>query len=86
MRVIWSRESLERLSEIEEFIARDSLERAKRFVDYLIGRAESLSQNPHIGRVVPEISKPEIREIIAKKYRIVYSVQGDAIVIWTLFE
>lgn len=86
MKVIWSRQSLERLSEIEEFIARDSLERAVRFVDCLIERGESVSRNPQIGRIVPEISNPSIREIIAKKYRIIYRVQEDTIEILTVFE
>ncbi len=86
MKVIWSRQSLERLSEIENFIARDSLERAERFVDYLIERGNSVSRNPQIGRIVPEISNPSIREIIAKKYRIIYKVQQDTIEILTVFE
>lgn len=86
VKVIWSRQSLERLSEIEEFIARDSLERAVRFVDCLIERGESVSRNPQIGRIVPEISNPSIREIIAKKYRIIYRVQEDTIEILTVFE
>ena len=86
MKVIWSRQSLERLSEIEDFIARDSLERAERFVDYLIERCNSVSRNPQIGRIVPEISNPSIREIIAKKYRIIYKVQQDTIEILTVFE
>jgi len=86
VKVIWSRQSLERLSEIEDFIARDSLERAERFVDYLIERCNSVSRNPQIGRIVAEISNPSIREIIAKKYRIIYKVQQDTIEILTVFE
>ena len=86
MKVIWSRQSLERLSEIEDFIARDSPERAGGFVDYLIERGNSVSRNPQIGRIVPEISNPSIREIIAKKYRIIYKVQQDTIEILTVFE
>ena len=86
MKVIWSRQSLERLSEIEDFIARDSPERTERFVDYLTERGNSVSRNPQIGRIVPEISNPSIREIIAKKYRIIYKVQHDAIEILTVFE
>ena len=86
MRVIWSKESLQRLSEIDEFISRDNRERAERFVDYLIERGESVSRNPQIGRIVSEISNPSIREIIAKKYRIVYRIQENKIVILTIFE
>lgn len=86
MNVIWTKESLERLYEIEEYIARDSLERAEQFVNYLIERGESVAENPHIGRIVPEISNPDIREILVKKYRIVYRIQSNLIVILTVFE
>ena len=33
MKILWTRESLNRLIEIEEFIARDNTERAVQFVD-----------------------------------------------------
>jgi len=42
MRVIWSKESLHKLSEIEEFITQNNPKRAARFVNYLIKRAESV--------------------------------------------
>ena len=86
MNVIWSREALLRLIEIETFIARDSPGRAAKFVENLIDRAESVSQNPQIGRMVPELSDKSIREIIVKKYRIVYRIQKDQIEILTVFE
>ena len=87
MTVTWSRESSENLIEIEEFIARDSIERAVRFVDALIDRAEAiLADNPRSGRVVPEIGNPDIRELIYRGYRIVYRLKGDALEILTVFE
>ncbi len=39
-----------------------------------------------MGRIVPEISNPEIRELIVEKYRIVYRVQEADIEILTVFE
>lgn len=86
MKLIWTREALVKLSEIEHFIAQDSPERAERFVNYLIDRGESLIKNPGIGRIVPEIANPGIREIIAKKYRIVYYLHENQISILTVFE
>lgn len=86
MRVVWTNEALERLIEIKEFIAQDSQQRAERFVDYLIEQGESISKNPNIGRIVPEILNHEIRELIAKKYRIVYRVKKSRIEILTVFE
>jgi len=87
MNVTWSKEAGENLVEIEEFIARDSLERAVRFVDALIDHAEAiLADNPKSGRTVPEIGNPDIRELIYRGYRIVYRLNDDRIEILTVFE
>jgi plasmid stabilization system protein ParE len=79
-------EAWENLSTIEEFIARDSPSRAEQFVHYLIERTELLSKNPKMGRVVPEISNPNVREIIVKNYRIVYRLVAKRIEILSVFE
>ena len=86
MTVIWTREALEKLSEIEEFIGTDSPKRAEIFINYLIEHGELISQNPKIGRTVPGILNPDIREIIVKKYRIVYRIKKEKIEILTVFE
>ena len=86
MIVKWSDEALENLWTIEKFIGRDNPEKSERFVNCSIEKGEAIAQNPHMGRMVPEISNPEIRELIVKKYRIVYRVQDEEIVIVTVFE
>jgi len=87
MSVTWSQEAGENLVDIEEFIARDSVERAIRFVDALIDHTEAiLADNPRSGRTVPEIGNPDIRELIYRGYRIVYRLNGDRIDILTVFE
>jgi len=86
VRIVWTQEALDRLSDIEDFISKDSPQRAARFINYLVQRGEGVSKNPRIGRVVPEISNPDVREIIAKKYRIVYEIQENKIEILTVFE
>lgn len=87
MSVTWSREASENMVEIEAFIARDSLERAVRFVDALIDHADAiLTDNPRCGRVVPEIGNPDMRELVYRGYRIVYRLKGDALEILTVFE
>lgn len=87
MNVTWSQVAGDNLVDIEEFIARDSPERAVRFVDALIDHAELiLADNPRSGRTVPEIGYPDIRELIYREYRIVYRLNGDRIEILTVFE
>ncbi len=86
MKVIWTKEDLEKLSEIEEFISRDSPNRAESFINFLIEQGETLLINPLIGRVVPEILNPAIRELLVKNYRIVYRVKKDTLEVITVFE
>ena len=86
MMVTWTDEALENLVEIETFIGRNSPEKAENFVNYLIEQGESIARNPRMGRMVPEISNPTIRELIVKKYRIVYHVHEDKTEILTVFE
>jgi toxin ParE1/3/4 len=86
MKVFWTKESFKRISEIEDFIAKDSPDRAIKFINKLINRGESLSNFPTKGRIVPEFSVPEIREIIEQNYRIVYLITKTRIEILTVFE
>jgi len=86
MKLIWSKESLNRLIEIEEFISKDNPIIAEEFIDFIILKSEVLVGNPESGRIVPEISNPQIRELIIRNYRIVYRVQDKHIEILTVFE
>ncbi len=87
MKILWTREALRQLTEIEDFIAKDSAERAAKFVDELVAHAEAvLPGEPRIGRTVPEISNPDIRELIFNKYRIVYRINKNNVEILTVFE
>jgi plasmid stabilization system protein ParE len=87
MKVIWTQESILQLIEIEDFISNDSPKRAAEFVDEIIDHAEAtLPDTPSIGRMVPEINNANIRELIFKKYRIVYRVNKNNIEILTVFE
>jgi addiction module RelE/StbE family toxin len=86
MIVIWTDEALENLGEIEAFIGRDNPQKLESFVNHLIEQGESIARNPHMGRMVPEISNPEIRKLIIKKYRIVYRIHEEEIEILTVFE
>ena len=60
--------------EIQRYIARDSVLAAQRFTSLLRSKTKILGRHPEIGRVVPEINRRVIREIIVKNYRIIYHV------------
>ena len=86
MKIRWSYEALERLIEIEDYISKDSSVRAIQFVDQLIEHAELLSGKPLTGRIIPELANPDIRELVFKKYRIIYRLKEKRIEILTVFE
>ena len=86
MKIYWSKEALHRLQDIENYISKDNPIVAIDFIDKLITLAESLVDNPEIGRVVPELSISNIKEILYKNYRIVYLLKENTIDILTIFE
>lgn len=86
MKLTWTNEALNRLIEIEDYISEDSPRRALNFVNQIIQKAESLKKHSRKGRIVPEFSIPEIRELIYKNYRIVYIIRKESLEILTVFE
>ena len=86
MEILWTREALLRLREIEEYISRDNPSVAIEFVEKLISVAETLVDNPQKGRIVPELTIENICELIHKNYRIVYLIKKSSIDILTVFE
>ncbi len=86
MKLVWTNIALNNLAEIEDFIALDSPDQAKRFIKNLISQASVISQNPQIGRIVYEFSNPDIRDLIVKGYRVVYRISETKIEILTVFE
>ncbi len=77
----WSLTASTDLQEIEDFIARDSVFHAVTFVDCIVESTGTLLKTPHIGRVVPEFNRQDLREVIFRGYRIVYLVQNDEVLI-----
>lgn len=55
--------------------------RPARVVQNLVNKVEVLLELPRIGRVVPEISEENVREISQYSYRILYELIGDTIYI-----
>lgn len=86
MKVRWTRESLIRLREVNSYISKDNPQAAEKFLDKIINLAESIKENPEKGRIVPEITISNIRELLYKNYRIVYIVKKESIDILTVFE
>jgi plasmid stabilization system protein ParE len=86
MKIYWTKESRLNIQEIEDFISLDNPNAAIKFTDKLISLVEALIDFPNKGRIVPELSIDQIREILHKNYRIVYLIKKNSIDILTVFE
>ena len=72
VRVRWTDIAVENLSDIGDYIGKDSIKYAKIVVKSLFSSTNILKQHPFIGRIVPEFNNPKIRELIRGSYRIIY--------------
>lgn len=52
----------------------------------LVRAVEAVSSLPSSGREVPELGRPEIREVIERNYRIVYRLGDARLEVLTVFE
>ena len=68
----WSIQAIDDLANIEDYLAASSKKQAELMVDAILQAVALLQQFPEIGRVVPEMGLPHLRELIVKKYRVVY--------------
>jgi len=74
VRINWTFQAKEDLKSIVDYIARDSKQYAKLQVIKIKQRTHILRTNVYIGKVVQEIDKPNIREVIEGRYRIIYKI------------
>ncbi|MBP6185308.1 MAG: type II toxin-antitoxin system RelE/ParE family toxin [Saprospiraceae bacterium] len=73
-RLNWSDQAIFDLVNIAEFIAKDSDKYAKITITRIRIAARQLKTYPSCGRIVPEISSENIRELILGNYRIIYCI------------
>lgn len=73
----WLKEAVNDLQNIFEYISRDSKRYAKLNVEKIVDRTQILKKHIHAGKIVDEINKPEIREIIQGRYRIIYRIVDE---------
>lgn len=72
--VVWSASSRQDLQSIFDYISVDSARYAVEMMNRIFDRTEILGMQSEIGRMVPELQNPAIRELIEGNYRIVYQI------------
>ena len=70
---------IEDLKFIHDYISKDSIAYANKFIEKLIMRVDQLENFPNSGKIVPEFGSTLIRELIEGSYRIVFKVNIDHI-------
>jgi|SRR5210317_2045573 len=77
--VKWSVPARNDLKQIHDYIAKDSKYYAQKVIQEVIPKTETLTELPEIGRIVPEISDQNIRELIVYSYRLIYEMSGAGV-------
>lgn len=76
MKVYWSPAAIERVTEAAEFIAADKPSAAARWVDRLFDAVRRLEHFPESGRVVPEVGRKDVRELLHGNFRVIYRLSA----------
>jgi addiction module RelE/StbE family toxin len=84
-KIKWTPQSLEDIEAIANFITRDSSYYARMFTIKVFEAVDRLELFPESGRVVPELNRKEIREVIIGNYRIIYKIRGESVEILTVY-
>lgn len=73
----WAESALDDLSDIVDFIAKDSPAYADRLASKLVEAPRRLARSPGSGSQVPEFQQDSIREILVRPWRTIDVVRGD---------
>ena len=79
--VVWAKSARDALDEVIEYIAQDSESAARQVLEEALQAASRLAMFPELGRVVPELNNPAIREVFAFRYRLLYEVGAERILV-----
>jgi toxin ParE1/3/4 len=75
--VHWTEGAVRDLESAHAFIAEDSPRYADLVAARLVAAVDRVREFPESGRVVPELGRPDVREVLHGAYRILYLLRGD---------
>jgi len=82
--LIWTPRARADLKAIHDRIAKDSPQNAKRVAHEIRRKAHALAEPPRVGRKVPELNDPQLREISIYSWRLIYHLRESDVFIVTL--
>jgi toxin ParE1/3/4 len=78
VQVNWSRQAIEDIYAASEYHRQMSVKYSDMLVNKIFEKAHLLENHPRLGRMVPELDREDIRELIYKQYRLVYRLVDDS--------
>ena len=72
------------MGEALDLMLRERPSAAAKWLRQLLAGVQALGRFPQRGRMVPELDRTEIREIIQAPYRVIYRVDAKRVVILTV--
>jgi len=82
--VIWAKPAATDLERAVAYIYEDSPAYARSFYNTVKDQSRTLNQFPERGRVIPEHNDSKIREIFIHRYRLIYKIYDEAVIILAL--
>jgi toxin ParE1/3/4 len=79
VRLVWSPLADAQVDEAVAYIAADDPATALAWLERMLERVRSLADYPDSGRVVPELQREDVRELIIPPYRVMYRRTADAV-------
>ena len=83
-RVIWSPGLIEDLESILGYIERTSPDYARAVGQQIVDAIEAIGDFPESGSIVPEFNDLNLREKFVFRYRLIYRVREDAVIVLTI--
>jgi plasmid stabilization system protein ParE len=84
VKIVWSPLAELRATEAFEYIAEDHPQAAAQWLGRLLESVSTLAELPEQGRVVPELARADIRELILPPYRVIYRRDSKQVIILTV--
>ena len=79
--VVWAQSAYAALDEVVAYIAQDSRQAAVQVLERALNTAADLKTLSERGRIVPELDDPAIREVFVHRYRLLYRIEADRVVV-----
>jgi addiction module RelE/StbE family toxin len=83
--VRWTDQAVEDLRSIRLFIERDSPRYGRLVAERLYEATSQIELFPYSGRMVPELNREDLRELIVGDYHVVYRVDGEVALLLTIY-